>query len=228
MRMAQVFVQGVVTSALGLAIACSASPTSTTSGEPSKTGDVDPTIHRTVVYLNKDGTQTVREFDIPASQSAAESVERKQFLSGKISTVHTQAGETVGSTAQAISQVTCAYSDLWVFGGMGNTTCSSGTGDKEICFYGSGEAQLGSYCAQWVGINPPTCSQHWQCFVGSYWPTTTSGKIGGWSNSCCNNTCGGCSNCESEGYTPWSFNGVDPGCQTVPSAEYWTDYMTLN
>src|SRR5579883_2627761 len=175
-------VMGLSMLAMGLACSGSEDPGGSSAANEPPAG----LIHRTVVHFNPDGTEKVESFDVTPAQSQQEWNERQQYLAtnGAVtppsSGIHSDGKETVGTSQAAISvDSSCLRSSLWVFS---NTSCTA-SGGFEICFYGSGTANLSNY-TQYCYYPPPLYQQvcvSWDCQVGSFSPgTNTSGYVKGW------------------------------------------------
>jgi len=154
------------TLALGVAACGVADPSESPSTEPA-------TFTRTVVHIQADGTETVEQTTVSATQQRAEQDERARIVNGEAST---RAGE-----ADVVTRDTgCAASSMWMFD-------QTGLAGNEICFFGSGYVNLANYCRTSNGI---FCLSTWSKAVRSYWAGTDYGLLSINSDPTCGG--GGC------------------------------------
>lgn len=164
-------------------VGCGSSGTPTTgeSAPPSHKAVVMPElqpvgpgeVQRTVVHLNPDGTQSIKSFVIPQSQSQAERAERVEML------------KNPGMRELITDDSSCADSDIWAFTGTG---CDSST-EYEICFYGEGTATMSDYTYCTAPLHYVCEGSYlvpWTDEVRSYWPGTEDGYWYGCYGEFCN------------------------------------------
>jgi hypothetical protein len=151
---------------------CSADPGS----PPGMDTEARPT-YRTVVRLGPGGEEVVFQGSVSASQRQAE-------LRAHLDRSTQGGSEDTASVQEAIERDwNCYGSSIWIWdisdGYYGNP-------DHEICFSGSGTANLGSYCL--VGT---TCWwwQTWSGRVRSFWAGSSAGLFGSSTPYCCGGAC---------------------------------------
>lgn len=117
---------------------------------------------RTIVQLHPDGTQTVKVLNVTRAEQEAEWKRLHELAQPKFPQA---GGENIGSTTEAISQDTsCVGTSNWLWDVLNNV----GPGN-EICFAGTGTADLSTYCRVQV-CNPFCgCRSYWDGHVKSYW-----------------------------------------------------------
>jgi hypothetical protein len=155
-------------------------------------------IDRTIVTLHPDGTQTVRQVQVPKSQSDAEKAARAAREANPAERIQ---------TPQIAQDGSCAPASIWLFASAGET----GT---EICFSGQGTADLRDYCQlAFRGI----CLTEWIDNVGSYWPGSEDGSLYIW-------PCKTRYNCTG----PVPFNAWGPRTDTVYGQSSFVQAVILN
>jgi hypothetical protein len=134
-------------------------------------------VHRTIVTLHTDGSQTVRELEVAKEQALQE----RAAFSG-----HRQpaGGAPHPLITHDPSEPTCNGADLWIFD---HTNAAQGTGtfpfDHELCFYNEGNggcAHLNDYvrfCERWS--NQLKCVD-WAAGYNSSVASFFSGASGGY------------------------------------------------
>ena len=156
-------------------------------------------INRTIVTLHPDGTKTVRELQVPKSQSDAEKAARAARDANAAQSIQ---------TPQIVQDGSCAASAIWLF-------ASPNTSGTEICFSGQGTADLRDYC-QWAFFRG-VCLTEWIDNVGSYWPGSEDGSLYIW-------PCKTQYNCTG----PVPFNAWGPATNTVYGQSSFVQAVILN
>jgi hypothetical protein len=153
------------TLALGVAACGVADPSESPSAEPA-------TFTRTIVHIQPDGTETVEQTTVTATQQRAEQDERARVVSGEPS-------KRAGEADVATHDTGCAASSMWMFD-------QTGLAGNEICFFGSGYVNLANYCRTSNGL---FCLSTWSMAVRSYWAGTDSGLLSFNTDPTCNTGC---------------------------------------
>lgn len=124
----------------------------------------DETFTRTIVHLNEDGTEYVTVETVTLQEQLAELEEEELRRQGEY--------EGLGTARQAIAMdSSCASSSMRMWDGTGYI-------GHQICFTGTGVANLTSYCRIWVGLypgGPLVCTHRWSASVKSYKSGSTAG-----------------------------------------------------
>lgn len=169
------------------AFACGSAPADTQAIPASTDPESAAIVDRTVVFFNQDGTQTVHKLYITKAEQKADMEHRRALQAAQKSPP--LAVRALQSTPKSgprftedITQDTswpCAGSDIWMYAQSTNCTTDS---NSEICFYGSGTADMDDYT--WCPATPPTrCEpsalKSWVNSVQSYWPGDEAGYFFG-------------------------------------------------
>jgi hypothetical protein len=183
--------RSVITGAVACAVALVSVACGSTADDPrASAGSEEQFVHRTVVQLHPDGTQTVHDAWVPLKQSLAEAQARQSQAtpaSSGSASQQTTMGENVGTTTEAISMASCSDpKSIWLWDSNdynplnGRYTCPPATYQNEICFEGAGRAFLGQYrrCTSQICMAAScTCLQTagWEDAVRSYYPGDSGG-----------------------------------------------------
>jgi hypothetical protein len=139
--------------------------------EPPPPESSDPAITRTIVTVGQDGSSSVRTEEISRAEQLREQAARAALVRGL--------AKGTDAPASIAFDGSCAGSSLWLFDG-------EYLGGNEICFAGSGVADLAQY--QLFRCTPSFCFvSSWASSVRSLWAGVDSGDL---------------TNC-SRPFTPW-------------------------
>jgi hypothetical protein len=134
-------------------------------------------VHRTVVQLNPDGTQTVHEGFVTRARSLAD-----RAAAERAATAPRVATGNEGTAVQAIEEdpLSCNGTSLWVYNATRSTCTVPSDSTGEICFKGTGTADLHNY--YFWAWNPNPALPHWERVpwagrVTRYYPGVSSGTF---------------------------------------------------
>jgi hypothetical protein len=116
----------------------------------------DETFTRTIVHLNDDGTEVVTVETVTLQEQLAELEEEELRRQGEY--------EGLGTARNAIMNVPCGEYTMTLWDKPGFT-------GNQICFTGTGLANLSTYCRAWVAYIPNPivhCVAWWHNAVRSY------------------------------------------------------------
>jgi hypothetical protein len=176
-----------------LTFACSGAPPTVGAGTGSNaTGNTElqsaDVVHETVVRVNADGTQNVRQIDVPRQVVLGQVALRRQLASKRSTGLPSETpatavqpvpstnggGEATGTVSQATQVDTgCAYTDLWLYDTRG--ACEGTFSGYLLCYNAVDGTGTGPYpyTLTWPGNNVNS----WYHEVKEYSPGNESGQI---------------------------------------------------
>jgi hypothetical protein len=135
-------------------------------GDPAQ--DKEGTVHRTIVWLQSDGTAEVKTVEISRAQQQAEVAQRQEMAQQQDS------GSAIGTARQAVAEdPNCLGSSLWVFDDYNQT------GQNELCLYWTSAGSLA-----WLSDYRVRYCDAYSCYfftwegrVRSYWAGVDGGAF---------------------------------------------------
>ena len=142
-------------------------------GDPAQ--DKEGTVHRTIVWLQSDGTAEVKTVEISRAQQQAEVAQRQEMVQQRDS------DSAIGTATQAVGvDPYCFGSSLWLFDDYNQT------GWNELCLFRTSYPSYFSDIANLRNYNLRYCDAYrcyffsWAGRVRSYWAGADSGDFGMW------------------------------------------------